>query len=296
MMKKLLWAVAALLVIFIATAAIAVNYQRPVRTISAEDDSGTLLVYYRLPTRLVVLDPPGGRLLQQLGVGGRVVGVSAEAAADFPQSEQLGPLAEVRATAIVALRPQLVVLGRESRQLAAVLRQSGVNVWLTDPASLEAMLSGFTRLGKLVGREEQGSALASQLNEQLSSLQDKNPQPSKRVLFWLDQLFTAAGAGTLEADLCTLVGGTNAVATEGYVPLPAAEASWLLPQVVFAPEALLGQIGQLATAPPPASAGQTTEVTLPRLVAIPADFFPLNWENILARADWLQRQLLTPGS
>jgi len=294
-MKKLLLVVIALLVMFVATAAIAVNYQRPVRTIAAEDDSGALLVYYRLPTRLVVLDAPTGRLLRQLGVGEMVVGASDEAAGEFPRAEQLGPAANLRPAAIVALRPQLVVAGRESAELVTTLRQNGVNVWMTNPASLDALLTGLSRLGKLVGKEEQAIGLADQLGSQLAGLAASQSKTPVRALFWGDQLFTAAGLGTLESDLLLLAGGSNVVLTEGYSPLPVAEALLLTPEVIFAPEAVLAQTG-IPLLPPVTTAGQPNASVAPRQVATPSDFIPINWENVLARAEWLKQQLLAPAN
>ncbi len=294
-MKKLLLVVVGLLVMFAATAAIAVNYQRPVRTITAEDDSGVLLVYYRLPTRLVVLDAPAGRLLQQLGVGEMVVGASAEAAVDFPRAEELPPAVDLRPAAIVALRPHLVVAGPQSVELAAALRQNGVNVWMTNPASLEALLTGFSRLGKLVGREEQGTTLADQLNAQLASLSAGEVQTPVRALFWRDQSFTAAGSGTLEADLLALAGGMNVVATEGYSILPAAEAALLTPEVILVPEAVASQT--ITILPPPGTtAGQNGESVAPRQVTFPSDFFPISWENVLDRVTWLKQQIAVPAN
>lgn len=294
-MKKLLLVVVALLIMFVATAAIAVNYQRPVRTIAAEDDGGALLVYYRLPTRLVVLDAPTGRLLQQLGVAELVVGASDEAATEFPRAEQLGPGANLRPASIVALRPQLVLAGRQSAELVATLRQNGVNVWMTNPASLDALLTGLSRLGKLVGREEQATGLANQLSSQLDSLAAGESRTPVRALFWGDQLFTAAGQGTLESDLLSLAGGSNVVLTEGYSPLPAAEALLLAPEVIFAPEAVLAQTG-IPLSPPVTVTGPPNASVAPRLVAIPSDFVPINWENVVARAEWLKQQLLSPAN
>lgn len=296
-MKKFLLAVVIVLVLTVATAAIAINYQRPIRTISAEDDSQTLLIQYRLPTRLVVLDAATGRLLLQLGLSDRVVGVSSEAAPDFPGVELLGSVGEVRAVSIVALRPDLVVLSKQSAELAQTLREGGVRVWLTDPASLEGLCTGITRLGKLVGQEEQASALAEQLKGQLSDLQRSAADPTPiRVLFWVDQMFTAAGQATLESDLIAAAGGLNVLGVGGYVPLPVTEVSLAAPDVVFIPASLATELsGQQFVPPPDVIEQQQSQTSTPQQIILPADFHPVTWENALARVSWLQQQLSASG-
>ncbi|MGI6357282.1 MAG: ABC transporter substrate-binding protein [Bacillota bacterium] len=294
-MRKVLLLLVLVIVALATTAAIAVNYQRPIRTITVEDDSGTLLVYFRQPERLVVLDASAGRLLRQIGLEARVVGVSEEAAELFPDAELLGPVGQADPLSIVALRPDLVLMGRESLQLSQRLRSGGVNVWLSAPASVEQLLSGIVRLGKLLDREYSAHQLAEQLENQLFGWRQNNAVGgTTRALLWLDEQLTTAGSGTMESDLLILAGGVNVVETSGYAPLSLQEGLLLAPQVIFAPPTLIQQLSQLiqqteALGQPP-SPDQSPP---PRLITLPQDLAQVNWETALTRVDWIGHQLST---
>ena len=223
-------------------------------------------------------------------------GVGDELAADFPFVENLGVVAQVDPLSILMLRPELVVLGKDSSALAAVLRRSGVNVFLVSPSSLEQLSSGITRLGKLSGVESQATAIRDQLNARLIGLhQNEAVTSSPRVLFWVDEQFLAAGAGTLEDDLIKLVGGINVVTANGYVPFALSEAKASLPTTIFAPKAMLLALDPaqfaVATVTPGPGTALVTPPPLPRLVAPPVNFQAITWENVYPRAEWLFQQI-----
>lgn len=281
----------------IGAAAIAVHYQRPIRIISSEDDSQTLLTYYHLPDRLVILDAAAGRLLDRLGQGPKIVGVSGELVADFPFVENLGAASQVDPLSILALRPDLVVLGKGSSALAAVLRRGGVNVFLVAPASLEQLLSGITRLGRVIGVESQATVIQEQLRARLTSLHQDGTAATgpPRVLFWVNEQFLAAGAGTFEDDLIKLIGGINVVTANGYVVFALSEANLSLPTAVFAPAIILQTLdpAQFAAVPstPELGVGSGLLIPLTKLVAPPINFQEITWENVYERAEWLLQQI-----
>ncbi len=293
-MRKALLSLILVVVALAVTAVVAVNYQRPIRTISAEDDSGTLLVYHHLPERLVVLDASIGRLLSQLGLRTRVVGASQEAREVFPQAELLGPARQAAPLSIVALRPGMVLLGRESLQLADELRSGGVNVWLSAPDSIEQLLSGIPRLGKLLNLEHAANELAEQLENHLFGWrQNSGVTRVPRVLVWLDEEFTAPGIETMEHDLLKLAGGSNVVQSKGYVQLTPEAGLLLDPEVIFAPPSLVQQLSQLLQQ----NANQSQPPTLPdetpwaRVIALPANLADVTWETALSKVEWIGQQL-----
>lgn len=293
-MKKLLWLLALLVLLVGGAAVVAVHYQRPVRTLAVDDDSGQTLALFRLPGRVVVLDPAAGRLLAQLGQTSKVVAVSSELAVTFPSAEQLGAAAAVDPLSVLAVRPDLVVVGPATSDLGEQLRQHGSSVFRMAPQSLEQLYSGLTRLGKLAGAEAQASTISQGLQAELAALRPSGITPVP-VLYWLDEQLTALGQGTFINELIGLVGGRNLVQVEGTAVFTLAEAQAAVPTVIFGPQSVLLTINPALfvswVAVPEQSALQP-QITPPRLVEPPADFTLINWETVQARAAWLRQQIL----
>lgn len=171
------------------------------------------------PKRVVALTPFTANTLAQLGV--RPVGVGQTLGGNerfdsalahvkvLPLSHPNGPNMEQ----LAALRPQLVFSSPTWRKGAQTMRRLDMRVEEADPPRLSDLGAATERIGKLVGRERQGRALAKRLKARIKSV-TKGVKRRPRVLMvlgvgrtpfaflpnsWGGDLVTRAGAKLVTA-------------------------------------------------------------------------------------------------
>jgi ABC-type Fe3+-hydroxamate transport system substrate-binding protein len=170
------------------------------------------------PRRIVSLVPSLTEALFALGLGERVVGVTAwcvhpaEGVARLPK---LGGTKDPDLDAIRALEPDLVIANHEenTQRAVAALRAAGLEVWVTYPRTVAGgveLLGALADLGaepraraKVLGPCERALADAQQRNAQ------RRDHPRVFCPIWRNP-WMSVGADTYAHDLIALCGGANA--------------------------------------------------------------------------------------
>ncbi len=181
----------------------------------AVDDAGDTVRLATPATRIVSLIPATTELLFALGLGGQVVGRTTWC--DYPaaasQVPSLGDGLQPNLEAIVAARPDLVVLYNSLQNVAAAarLRAQHIPTVLVNTDRLADVPRLARLLAPLGGRAEAGDSLARQFELDLdrAAVPGTDPLQSVLILAW-DQPPIVIGAGSFLSELVSRAGARNA--------------------------------------------------------------------------------------
>jgi len=192
--------------------------------------------------RVVSMNPSLTAMLLALGAGEVLVGVDAYSARSQPQVEDLprvGGLADPDLEAVVALRPELVVLvpSFEQRDFRVRLRELGIPVRAFDPKSFEEVLATIRALGEAVGREEAAAGRVEAIRRarrEVRAAVAERPRPRTVLVLQRDPLFVV-GRGSFIDQMLRAAGAENLGAGLD-AAYPRVTLEWL---VAGAPEVIL---------------------------------------------------------
>jgi iron complex transport system substrate-binding protein len=189
--------------------------------------------------RIVSLVPSLTEDLFALGVGDRVVGVSAYT--DHPAAAKKLPevasFSSIDAERILTLHPDLVVGIPSQAALVTPLERAKLHVVLFRDDTLGDIYATLDRLGTLVGRSRAANALVRRLRDETDRLERsarRKQRPSVFVVLDVAPIYTV-GRGSYINALIRLAGGRNAAKLDGAYGRYSAEALLnLQPDVVIA--------------------------------------------------------------
>lgn len=170
--------------------------------------------------RIVSLVPSFTETLFALGAGDRVVGVSAycnypEAARGLPKA---GGYHDPNYEAIIALKPDLVLLSSFREETAERLARFGIATRSFPHGSLDEVLGSIAALGVLTGESEAAERIIGEISERIAAARAATQgRPRERVLLVvgrdlgdaaLREVYAAGPQGFLN-DLLTAAGADN---------------------------------------------------------------------------------------
>lgn len=174
------------------------------------------------PTRIVSMSPGLTETLFALGLGDRVVGVTRfclfpEEAVGLPK---VGGYLDPNWEAIVALRPDLVVVMESHSEAQARLERLGIRTARFNQQKVNEILRSFQTLAAVCGVPDRGDALRLAVEQKLEHIRvTVEGRPEPRVIMSVGReagsgpLATvwAAGPGTFLDDALSFAGGVNVV-------------------------------------------------------------------------------------
>jgi iron complex transport system substrate-binding protein len=173
------------------------------------------------PRRIVSTAPSLTETLFALGLGNSVVGVSQHChyppeAASRPK---VGTYVNPHVEAIVALRPELVVLQDKTGQAAAQLRRVGIATLELRHGDLDSVFATITDIGALCAVPDRAVKLNAEIRARLDAIRRRTSGKARRSLVFivgrspgtLDNLI-AVGKGSYLNELIGIAGGVNALA------------------------------------------------------------------------------------
>ena len=236
MRNKLVWAVAGLLVL--AAGLLALRW--PDQPGGRQPTDGQP---YR---RIVSMAPSITETLFALGLGDRVVGVT-EFCNSPPEARTLpkvGGYHNPNLEALVALKPDLVVMLVEHEASMPALRELGLRRLAVCHQNVEGILASITTLGDVLGRQKEAEQMVADIQARIERVQGKTAGLDRpRVMLAIRQ---TAGSGRLEDvtvaaangffdKVIGLSGGRNACGDLA-APFPVVSAEgllWINPQVII---------------------------------------------------------------
>jgi len=205
------------------------------------DAVGRTVVLKATPTRLVSLAPNLTEILDLLGLGGRIVGITdfCKMPTGAASPARVGGLMNPDIEKIVALKPDLVVATTSGNYVedADRLARLGVPVYTCDTPDVEAILKTIGAIGRIAGAGEASSKVETALRSRLEAVAKRVaplPHPAVMFVLWGDPLLVP-GRGAFINDAIERAGATSISKS-----LPARWAEFDLEQVITGrPEILL---------------------------------------------------------
>ncbi|MFI6454783.1 ABC transporter substrate-binding protein [Streptosporangium amethystogenes] len=207
--------------------------------VTVEAGNGSVTIEAR-PERIVSLAPTATESLFAIGAGSQVIAVDDQSnhPAEAPKSELSGFKPNVEA--IIAQKPDLVVLSDDIDGIVAALGKVGVPVLLEPAATkLDETYDQITDLGAATGNGERATELAAQMRKQIDELAAAAPKDAKLTYYHeLDVTPYAATSATFIGQIYGLFGLTNIAdkapdAAGGYPKLSAEFVAQADPDLVF---------------------------------------------------------------
>ncbi|MFI6511518.1 ABC transporter substrate-binding protein [Streptosporangium sp. NPDC050855] len=194
----------------------------------------------RRPERIVSLSPTATEGLFAIGAGPQVIAVDDQSnhPADAPKSDLSSFKPNVEA--IVAKKPDLVVISNDTDSLVAALGKVGVPVLLEPAATeLDEAYDQITDLGAATGNVDRAAELVAGMRKQLDEIAAAAPKDTKLTYYHeLDVTPYAATSSTFIGQIYGLFGLTNIAdkapeAAGGYPKLSAEFVAQADPDLIF---------------------------------------------------------------
>lgn len=180
------------------------------------------------PRRIVSAAPGITETLFALGLGGRVVGVSdyCRYPPEAKRRPKVGGYLRPNVEAMVALRPDLVILQYAPNSALAQLQRLKIDVLELEHGNLEHALAMIRLIGERAGARARAAELTGSIRARLQAVRRRTAGRPRRSLVFLvgrspgrlDGLI-AVGKGSFLNELIEIAGGVNALASSA-VPYP----------------------------------------------------------------------------
>jgi len=177
--------------------------------------------------RIVSVAPSITEILFALGAGDQVVGDTTYC--NFPEAAKAKPKVGGYTTpsleAILALRPDQVIMMKNRPDVAQKLRQTGIDVVELQPENLAGIYESIQVIAEKIGVPARGQALIQSIRKQLDGLSAGPAGPKPKVLFIVGRTpgtvadLIGVGRGSYLNDLIGLAGGESVLA-DTFVPYP----------------------------------------------------------------------------
>lgn len=183
--------------------------------VTVTDYLGRELTLERPAERIVALAPHIVENIFSAGAGERIVG--AVDYCDFPEAAKsiprVGAISAFSVEAIVALKPDLVVVWHSGRggNVMAQLVALGINVYASDPRTLEDVAKSIRDYAILTGNQAEGFPAALEFERRLKTLRQTHAEQAPvGVLYqvWNDPIQTLNDHHII-SDVVRLCGGVN---------------------------------------------------------------------------------------
>jgi iron complex transport system substrate-binding protein len=200
----------------------------------------------KFPQRIVSLSPSVTEILYALKLGDKIVGVTryCQYPPEAKEKPQVGGLLDPGLEAILALKPDLVILVPDQKEFETSLSQLNLHCLEVPQYSLREILDSMVKIGEVCGAERNARRLVASIEAKMDAIRQRiSGLPPTRALISVGRDFGSGslgqvyigGPGTFYDELLRLAGGVNAY-REGIVKYPAVSAEGILR---MNPEAIL---------------------------------------------------------
>ncbi len=169
------------------------------------------------PHRIVSVAPAITEILFALGVGDQIVGVTTYC--NYPEAAKAKPKIGGYTTpsieAILALRPDQVMMMEKRPDVAERLRQAGIDVTQVQPESLAGLYDAIRVISEKAGVPDRGRSLIQSIEMQLREVSPKPAGVKPRLLFIVGRTpgtvsdLIAVGKGSYLNEIIEIAGADN---------------------------------------------------------------------------------------
>jgi ABC-type Fe3+-hydroxamate transport system substrate-binding protein len=188
------------------------------------------------PKRIISLVPSQSELLWDLGLRDELVGITKFCIHPnemFKSIDRVGGTKTLNIEKIRALKPDSIIGNKEENEQSQILElQKEFNVWMSDIYSLEDSLMMIEKIGELVNRVEEASAIKNNIQSSFLNLK----QLHKSVLYFIwREPYMAAGKATFIGHIIDKLGFENKLENKEarYPQLSSEEIKLLNPELIL---------------------------------------------------------------
>ena len=185
--------------------------------ITLKDDRGASVTLPDVPKRIVSLLPSLTETVCELGDCARLVGV--DRFSDYPASvralPKLGGLDDTGVEALVALKPDLVLLGVSARVIDR-LEALGLKVLALEPRSMADVQRVLGKVGQALGKPDDARRIWNRIDGAISLAAQQLPPAARSlsVYYEVDAAPYAAGRASFIGEILERLGARNIVPAE----------------------------------------------------------------------------------
>jgi cobalamin transport system substrate-binding protein len=164
----------------------------------------------KVPSRIVSLSPTATETLFAIGAGKQVIAVDDQS--DYPKAAPRTKLSGFtpNVEAIVAYRPDLVVISYSPKGLAGALATAHVPVLLQEPAkTLADVYAQVTKLGRMTGHLREATTVVKTMQRRIASLVRSAPKAALTVYDELSPDYFSATSDSIIGAVLRLFGLRN---------------------------------------------------------------------------------------
>lgn len=167
--------------------------------------------------RIISLAPALTEILFGLGLEDNITAVTT--LCNYPpealKKDKIGTFSQPNIEKILMLKPGIVfATGLEQAPYAEKLKNLGLHVYVSDPATMEELFASIEAIGALTYREEEARMMVRRMRTEIDKVQERVKQvpPERRprvfIEVWNKPLLTA-GRNSFVDELISLAGGVN---------------------------------------------------------------------------------------
>ncbi|MCG8633270.1 MAG: adenosylcobinamide amidohydrolase [Desulfobacterales bacterium] len=184
------------------------------QAVVVRDATGNALEFSLPPSRVVSIVPSATEILFELGAGNAVTGLTYHDATlkGAEGKTVVGGFFQPAVEKLKAVKPDLVILGRLHKEIAADLKACGIPVFVYDTINITQAFETILTLGDLFGKREEARKIIARNRDELDLIQRKLakavPGEKKRVmrLMGRNNVMTP-GRDSFQNELIRLAGG-----------------------------------------------------------------------------------------
>ncbi len=142
------------------------------------------------PERIVSMSPSVTEALFELGLGDRTVGVTTfcRYPPEAEKIDKVGGYLDPNYEAIVALKPDLVILRKEFEEAEEKLEGLGIRTLIVDHNNIDGIIESFIRIGRSCGAGTRAKQIVADLKTRMNSLREKTSgQLRPKVLICIER-------------------------------------------------------------------------------------------------------------
>lgn len=163
----------------------------------------------RASQKVIVLYAAVSPILNELGVGDKIVGVTKTDDV-FVEAVKVGTHLKPNIELINALKPDIIITGSKKTFNEDMLKLVSAQTLYYEPESLDEILENITKLGKLFNRETEATNLIEKLKQKLTQIKPLTNKPS--ILFEISgEPLRVAGGKSIINSIIKAAGGRNIV-------------------------------------------------------------------------------------
>lgn len=178
------------------------------------DDLGKKIDLPNEITRAVSLAPNLTEIIFAVGAGDKLVGVTSFC--NYPQEakkiQQVGDTLKPNIENIIALKPNIVFVSTASQleSFTDTLEKQGIDVFITNPNSLEDIYKSIEKIGEVFGKSEKAIELVKDLKKRVAEVEAKTKDVEKvKTFVQIDKSLYTIGKESFLTDLIEKAGGVS---------------------------------------------------------------------------------------